>query len=126
MATIDITAAVLEKTKISKFIRDYIELLLLGKARSAHLQSARADLVNSRASVTIDVRCRNKQRTCVHIPFDGEECFTLYEDNFTVTFNGVIPNSQECRISSFSVTSANEIFKVLAAVATALANEPTL
>jgi len=126
MTTIDITAALLQQTEVNKFIQENIKPLLLGNEKAAHLQSARVDLVNSTASVTIDVRCRNKQRTCVHIPFNGRECFTLYEDNFTVTFNGVIPNSQQCSISSFSVTSANAIWQVLAAVANILANEPTI
>jgi len=82
MTTIDITQALVQETEIDKIIQDNIKPLLLGNERKAYLQSARVEIVNSTAEVTIDVRCRNKQRTCVNIPIVGRECFTAYEDSF--------------------------------------------
>lgn len=126
MAKIDITAALLQETDINSIIKDNIQPLLLGNAKNAYLQSAYVDIVNSSAAVEINVRCRNKQRTCVDVPLVGEKCFTAYEDNFTVTFSGLIPNSQECRVKNISISTANEIYKVLGGVVTLLASSPTI
>jgi hypothetical protein len=126
MTTIDITSALLQETEIDSIIKDNIRPLLLGNAKDAWLDNAFADIVNSSAVLTINVRCRNKQRTCISIPFGGEECFTLYEDNFTVSFQGAIPDSQQCNISSYSITTQNEIYKVLAGVANILVDNPTV
>lgn len=126
MTTIDITQALLQETEIDKVIQDNIKPLLLGNEKKAFLQSAFVEIVNSIAEVTINVRCRNKQRTCVNIPLVGRECFTAYEDNFTVSFKGIIPNSQECNVSSYSITTANEIYKVLAGVVNILVANPTI
>jgi hypothetical protein len=123
---IEITAALLQETDINSIIKDNIQPLLLGNGKNAYLQSAFAEIVNSTAAIELNVRCRNKQRTCVDVPFVGEKCFTAYEDNFTVTFSGVIPNSQECRVANISITTANEIYKVLGGIATLLASSPTI
>lgn len=122
---IDITPALLQETEIDKIIQDNIKPLLLGNERNAYLESAFVEIVNSTADVTINVRCRNKQRTCV--PFiGGRRCFTAYEDNFTVSFKGFIPNSQECNVSSYSITTANEIYRVLAEVVNILVANPSI
>lgn len=126
MAKIDITAALLQETDINSIIKDNIEPVLLGNASNAYLQSAYVDIVNSTAAVELNVRCRNKHRTCVDVPLVGKQCFTAYEDNFTVTFSGVIPNSQECRVTNISISSANEIYKVLGGVVTLLASSSTI
>jgi hypothetical protein len=126
MTTIDMTLALLQGTEIDTIIKDNINPLLLGNEKDAWLESAFVDIVNSSADLTINVRCRNKQRTCVPYPFGGEKCFTMYEDHFTISFQGAIPNSQQCSVSSYSVTTQNEIYKVLAAVVDILVNNPTI
>lgn len=68
MTTIDISQALLQETEIDTIIQDNIKPLLLGNEKRAFLESAFLEIVNSIAEVTINVRCRNKQRTCGTIP----------------------------------------------------------
>lgn len=126
---IDMTEAVVRTTDIDEQARELCDNFCTGNERKSWLDKVIVrwdDPPNPDGSTVVEVNVRMRNRHAYRVcPLGRCRRITAYSDTSTVKFTGFFSN-QNCSTQGFTVTSANEIYKVLGGFATLLANSGPL